>query len=82
MIYNSSITYSFDGDLTAKCPLDPEKFLYCDDEEQLNEVLRDYIDNNSEGNWGDVDCNEVFDRFYEVPNEFYADWRRLKQENS
>lgn len=73
------ITKYFDGNITEKCKIDPSDFLDCETEEEFEEAVYDYIYSESEGDWGDVDCNEVYENELDaIPDELIEEWKRLK----
>ena len=57
--------------------IDPEEFLDCEDEDELRDEILEYMAYES---WDDLEYPEIYERNTDIPEEFFEEWRRLKNE--
>lgn len=79
-IYTCKLHKNFiDAYVDSELELNPENYLYCDDEDELFDAISD--DLHDIMFVGDVDWVDSDTDVY-IPDEFITEWKRLKDETS
>lgn len=75
VIYNETSTVSTEISVN----INPTDYLWCDTKEEVfDNIIADIQD---ELDYGDFMCDDCLDNSVSIPDEFWEEWEKLKQEN-
>ena len=78
MTFNCFVTQEITGRLSSGLAIDPKDYLYCEDETEFKDSIKDDIYDSI--NYGNLCKIDIEWEDYDIPNELITEWHKLKNE--